>query len=622
MTMELQIWVTFAIIGLAIVSYALERASLEITSVATIVALLIFFHFYPVIGADGANLLSPDRLLSGFANPALITVLALLVVGQGLFQTGALEGPTRQIAALGSNHPAITLTVVLLGAGIISAFMNNTPVVVMFIPIISVLTTRMGQSVSKTIMPLSFISILGGMTTLIGSSTNLLVAGVASRYNVEKIGFFDFVVPGAMLAGIGALYVLFVMPRLLKDRASLTEAVVPRNGKQFIAQIQISAGHPLQGQMSNAGLFPGLRNMTVRMVQRGEHPILPPFEDVRLTEGDLVIVAATREALTDALLIRDGVLSSDPDELDPEDDKRQSADETNDDAATAMATEMMLAEAVVAPGSRMIGRRIEQTGLRTDTGCIIIGVQRRSRMIRMRLSEIRLEAGDVILFMGNRSDVLGLRMNRDVLLLEWSASELLEVRYAARARFIFLATIVCAASGMVPIVIAALTGAAAMVPAGCLNIRQAARAIDRRILVLIAAAIAMAESLETTGGAQLLAHGVIGLFEGAGTAVVLSALFLMIAILTNFLSNNATAVLFTPIAINTAVQLDADPRVFVFAVIFAANCSFATPMAYQTNLLVMGPGHYRYSDFMRAGLPLIFLIWLAYSLIGPWYYGL
>ncbi len=622
MTVELQIWVTFAIIGAAIVSYALERASLEITSVATIVALLIFFHFFPLNDASGLNQLSPDVLLSGFANPALITVLALLVVGQGLFQTGALEGPTRRIATLGSNHPVLTLTAVLLGAGVISAFMNNTPVVVMFIPIISILTARMGLSVSKTIMPLSFISILGGMTTLIGSSTNLLVAGVAVRYNVEKIGFFDFVVPGAMLAGLGAVYVLFIMPWLLKDRASMTEAVIPRNGKQFIAQIQISAGHPLQGQMSIAGLFPGLRNMTVRMVQRGEHPILPPFEDVCLTEGDLVIVAATREALTDALHIRDGVLSSDPDELDPEDDKRQPADETGKDTATAMATEMMLAEAVVAPGSRMIGRRIEQTGLRTDTGCIIIGVQRRSRMIRMRLSEIRLEAGDVILFMGNRQDILGLRMNRDVLLLEWSASELLEVRYGARARFIFLATILCAASGMIPIVIAALAGAAAMVPAGCLNVRQAARAIDRRILVLIAAAIAMAESLETTGGAQLLAHAVIDLLEGAGTAAVLSALFLMIAILTNFLSNNATAVLFTPIAINTAVQLEADPRVFVFAVIFAANCSFATPMAYQTNLLVMGPGHYRYSDFMRAGLPLIFLIWLAYSLIGPWYYGL
>jgi di/tricarboxylate transporter len=238
------------------------------------------------------------------------------------------------------------------------------------------------------------------------------------------------------------------------------------------------------------------------------------------------------------------------------------------------------------------------------------------------MSEIRLEAGDVVLILGPRDSVRGLRTNRDVLLLEWSAIELPEVHFAGRARLIFAATILAGASGAVPIVIAALAGAAAMIPAGCLNIRQASRAFDRRIYLLIAAAIAMAESLEATGGAAVLAHGVVNAMGGAGPAMIMSVLFLLIAVMTNLLSNNATAVLFTPLAINTAVELGIDPTPFVFTVIFAANCSFATPMAYQTNLLVMGPGHYRFGDFARAGLPLIFLMWLAYSAFAPWYYGM
>jgi len=282
----------------------------------------------------------------------------------------------------------------------------------------------------------------------------------------------------------------------------------------------------------------------------------------------------------------------------------------------------MLAEAVLAPGSRLIGRSVEQASLRHETGCIVVGIQRRSRMIRSRLDEIRLAAGDVILVLGNRADVLDLRRSRDFLLLEWSARALPKFAYGARARWIFLATIAAAASGVVPIVVAALAGAAAMIPAQCLNVRQAARAFDRRIYLLIGASIAMASALEATGGAAEIAHGLVSALAGASPAMVASALFLLIAIMSNFLGHHAAAVLFTPIAIDTAINLGVDPLIFIYLVIFAANCSFATPMGYQTNLLVMGPGHYRFIDFTRAGAPLIALIWLAYSLFVPWYYGL
>lgn len=615
---DFHMWVTFAAIAVAVIAYASERIDLEITSIALIVFLIAFFHFFP-LNAGGKNPLDAQALLMGFGHPALITILAFLVIGQGLFQTGALDAPVRRLTTLGAGRPFLVLILALVTAAAFSAFMNNTPIVVMFIPIIVALSGKLGANVSKTMMPLSFICILGGMTTLIGSSTNLLVAGVAGRYGLAPIGFFDFAIPGTVLALIGAVYVIFVMPKLLPARQTMADQVSASGGRQYIAEIDVTPDHPLKGEKAVAGLFPALKDMTVRLVQRGEHPILPPFEDVTLKPGDRVVVAATRKAIADALSQGTGLLTTNMDDDDAEDDVSAAAEAA---ASAQQQGELMLAEAVVAPGSRMLGRNIEQTGLHAETGCIVLGIQRRSSMIRARLAEIRLEAGDVLLVLGRRDEVGQLRRSRDLLLLEWSTTELPEIALATRARMIFMLAVGAAASGLVPILVAALAGAVAMVPARCLNVRQAARSFDRRIYLLIGAAIAMATSLEATGGARYLADVLVSSLADMPSYVVLSAMFLLIAFMTNIMSNNATAVLFTPIAINTAVKLGLDPRMFVFAVIFAANCSFATPMAYQTNLLVMGPGHYKFGDFVRAGLPLIFLIWLAYSIFAPWYYGL
>ena len=600
---------TFTMIAIAILFMAIERFRLEVTSLSIIAAFLVFFEFFPVSGPGGRNLLGPEQLLSGLANPSLIAILAFLVIGQGLYHTGALEGMTRTLTSLGGKRSWLTLGLALLAAGVISAFMNNTPIVVMFLPIVAAISARLQMSPSKTLMPLSFIAILGGMTTLIGSSTNLLVADVAEKMAMVRIGFFEFTGIGLILAGAGSVYVLAIMPYLLKPRATMAEEVAGQSGRQFIAQIDVTFDHPLNGAKSVAGMFPELKDMTVRMIQRGEQSLLPPFEDVSLRPGDSIIVAATRAVLTEALKARESIISTD-------------TPENSDGEQTPIAARLMLAEAVIAPGSRMIGRTVEQSGLHAETGCIILGVQRRSRMIRMKLTEIRLEAGDVILILGSRPGVQGLRSNRDLLLLEWSATELPKMQLANRALTIFALVVLAAASGVVPIVTAALVGAMAMVPLGCLNIRQAARAFDQRIYLLIGASLAMAAALEATGGAAFLANGVVQLFAGASPTILLSAMFGLIALMTNILSNNATAVLFAPIALNTAEQLNVDPIIFLVAVILAANCSFATPIAYQTNLLVMGPGHYRFSDFVKAGLPLVLFIWLLFTLVAPWYYGL
>ena len=607
-----QMWVVFGAIIAAIAAYASEDIPLEVTSLALVAGLLAFFHFFPVEAGSG-NLLNPENLLAGFADPALIAVLALLVVGQGLFQSGALEDVAQLTNANAIRAPYLTLGVMLVVVLVVSGFMNNTPVAVIFIPVVSALAAKASISSSKMMIPLSYASILGGMTTLIGSSTNLLASGAASRAGLDRIGFFDFTIPGVFLAAIGIVYVAFILPRLMPARANLTEEM-GGSGKQFIAQLQLGYGHQLVGSKATGGMFPSLKNITVRMVQRGERPFLPPFEDMVLRPGDTLIIAATRATLMEALKqepdIFQGLIHQDGGPSDPDSDDEQRP-----------VRDLMLAETIVAPGSRMIGRNIEQAGFRMETDCIVLGVQRRSRMIRTQMSDIRLEAGDVLLIVGNRQSVRGLRTSRDLLLLEWSATEIPHLSNARTAQFILGGTVVSAALGIVPISIAAVAGALAMILTGCLNIRQASRAIDRQIFLLVGAALALGTSLEATGGATFLAQQVILVFDGFGAAVVLSVFFLLTAILTNVLSNNATAVLFVPIAVSTASQLGIDPMVFVYAVIFAANCSFATPMGYQTNLLVMGPGHYRFSDFMRAGAPLVIILWLAFSLFAPWYYG-
>ncbi len=605
---DLLMWLTFAAIVAMIAAYALERWSVEFVSLSSLVGWLILFWLLPLL-LDFKSPLSTDDILSGFSNQALITVLAMLIVGQGLFQTDALERPAAFLARLGGRTGMGAVVIVLVAAMVASAVVNDTPVVVMFLPIVTAIAATRGVSTSKALMPLSFAALLGGTTTLIGTSTNLLAAGVAAKMGLT-IGFFEFTVPAGIMALVGFCYVALILPRILTARAGMADQMTGGRGKQFIAQIDVAYGHPLAGKSAVSGMFPGLKDMTVRLVQRGEHPFLPPFEDLTLRPGDTVIVAATRSALTKAL--SDGAAAT----------MREAAETAGENGPTMPTKDVTLAEAVVAPGSRLIGRTIEQAAIHQSTETVVLGVERRSRMPRMALSDIRLEAGDVLLVGGTREAIEGLRLNRDLLLLEWSAADLPQRRYARRALVIFAAMVVFAASGIGPIVIGAVTAALAMVIAGCLNIRQAIRAFDHRIFLMIGAALAAAAALEATGGAETIAGAAVAAVSGSSSWVTLSVIFLVTSIMTNILSNNATVVLFTPIALSIAERLNAPPMPFVVAVILASSCSFATPVGYQTNMLVMGPGHYRFRDYLIGGGPLVVLMWLTFSLVGPWYYGL
>jgi di/tricarboxylate transporter len=585
-------WATFAIVLVAIVFFVGEWVSLEIVSLAIMAGLLLLFHFFPMTGADGANLLGPEVLLSGFANTALLTILALLVVGQGLHQSGALDGLTQLLSKTRGNRARLMIWLCLIGAGIMSAFLNNTPVVVMFIPVIAALANRYGPGAGRLLMPLSFITILGGMVTLVGSSTNLLVAGLVNAGHVVHLGFFDLLMPGVILAGVGTLYVVFIAPGLLAHGKPKAPKMRSRAGVQYLARLELHHPNKLIGEKSVGGMFASLKGVTVRLVKRQAQIFLPPFEDVELHEGDAVQLAGTRQQVTQLIdLGRQG-------------------------------DHLLMAEAAIAPGSALAGQPIVDAIFTEQTGCFIAGIQRHKRMKRDLRNKIRLRPGDVLLIAGTHANLRRLRLDRDLMVLEGSVSTILDFTRAKYALGIFAAIVLSAAIGVIPIVISALVGALAMIVVGCINIAQAGRAIDRQIVLLITASIAMSLALDKTGGAAFVADSMVHLLSGASAAVMLSGLFLLIAVLTNLLSNNATALLFTPIAISIAASLGVSAVPFVHAVIFAANCSFASPMGYQTNLLVMRPGNYKFADFFRTGGPLVVLIWVVFSLLAPWYYGL
>lgn len=598
---SLDVWQMWAILGglvVAIVFFVWDRFPIEIVSASIVAALMLFFHFFPL--EDGRP--SIAALLEGFANPALFTILCLLIVGQGIFQTGAMEGPTQFLLSSYDQRPRGTLIAMFAFVFVVSAFINNTPVVVMFVPILVAIARRMEKSPSKLMIPLSYVCILAGMTTLIGSSTNLLVAEQLRTISGVSLDFFTPTVPGLFLAAFGLVYIVFVLPRLLPDRDTMEgELAGSGEGRQYIAQIEVTADHPLAGKRPVAGMFADLPDMTVRMIQRGEHALLPPFDQIELKAGDLVIVAATRQTLSNLLSKRADFM-------------RGMLEASGPGENPTPGDSLMITEAVVAPGSRLIGRTIQQIGFRHATGCIVLGIQRRSRMIRSRMGEIRLEAGDTLLLFGSTSSMRQLRSDRDLLLMEWATTALADPRRANVARAIFAGVVIAAATSLMPIALASFLGAVAMIAGGCLNTRQAARAVDIRIYLLIGSAIALGTALQITGGADLLATGVVTVFSPFGPVVLMSAMFILIALLTNVLSNSATAILFTPIAVGAANQIGADPSLFALTVLFAANTCFATPIGYQTNLLVMGPGHYRFMDYVKAGAPMVVLFWAAFTL--------
>lgn len=596
-------WLTFGVIILAVGFYISEKVPMEYVSLCIITVLLLFFQFYPYTDSSGTKF-NADSILAGFVNPAVIAVMALLVLGQAVVQTGSLNWVSKGIFKLTRGHGPLSIALTVFSVTCVSMFVNDTPTCVVFIPIMLAVASELNMSASRVMMSVSYASILGGTVTLIGSSTNLLVSASVINLGMPPLGMFSFTVPGLLIAGAGYFYIAFILPKIMPDRAPPASSLMGDKARQFVIQLEVDSSSKLIGKSITDPNLLEVEDVTVKILQRYEHAFLAPFEEpIAIKSHDVLVLTVSQPSLVKLIADKGNTFG-----------KVAALDAEMPTDIEKTTERLSLVEVLIAPASRMIGQSVEQVGFYRRLGCTVLGIQRRSRMITARMTEIRLAAGDVLMMMGTREHIDGLRDNRDVILMEGSQHELPSKRQSIKINLIFATVVLLATSELVPIHLAALCGALLAIFTGCINSRQAGRAVDVKILFLIAAGIGMASALEVTGGAVYLAGKIVDLMQGTHPVWIMSSLFGLMALTTNVLSNNATALLFTPIAVNTAKLLGVDPYMFIFAVIFASNCcSFASPIGFQTNLLVMGPGHYRFADYIRAGAPLMLIVWVTYT---------
>ena len=593
-SIDLYMWFIFILIFVSMIFFSIDKIPIEITSVGIIAILVIIFQNSPFLGVMSGIPISIEVILKGFANPSLLALMSLLVIGHGLLITGALEGIAVWVSGDKSKNNQLKFLFVMFLVFVLSALLNNTPIIVMFIPIILSLCKQLDRSARLTLIPLSYICILGGMITLIGSSTNLLVSGSVYSSIGKEIGFFDFAKQGSFLALIGFFYAIFILPFILnlnKEENDKKNQGPNDEGRQFIVQIKVGKENPLLGKTFVSGLLPELKDYAVNLITRDNEKLLPPFDDLTIKNGDELTISMTKGSLTDALRRNDSVFKS---------------INTKDFSSK---TEMMI-EATISPGSFLIGRTLKQTNFEYESNCKVIGIQSDNNIQRDSLRNIKLGAGNTLLLKGSDKSLRSLRGIKDIFPIEWTAIYLPSMRFAVRARLIFLLTIFLASTGIFNIAAAAVMGAALMLIFRVVSIKDAVSALDFRVYLLVASTIMLSIALQETGGAMFISETITNLTTNLSINTVLSILFLIVAIITNFISNNATAVLFTPIAITLALNLNMEPEPFIYCIIFAANCSFATPIGYQTNLMVMGPGDYKFKDFLISGVPLIILLWI------------
>ena len=597
---EVFIYLSLLIVLSSMIFYAIDNLSIIFKSIVILTFLLIFFSIFPFQADDGKNLLNPQTILSGFSNTSLITVLSLLILGQGVVQTRALDNALSLLLKIFPDKPNLVIIICLLLVVVLSAFINNTPVVIIFIPILQGIIKNMNSSLGRFLMPLSYVAILGGMTTLIGSSTNLLVSDSLKTYSNITLGFFDFTLAGSIIAFSGFLYVVVFskFKLFLTDRSPSTNELLDNRDNNFITQLVVNRNSELINQSTTEGQFPGLEKIKILMIQRGEHAEHGPFEGLILEEGDILVVSISREQLTDVLA--KNIVSIEYEKKGEEFDNNQ-----------------LITEAMVTPSSSLVGNTIENVSFRYRYNCLVIGLQRKSRIITKKMGELPLEPGDTLLIQGEAEVIKNLRNQSDLLPMEWATSEIHNKEIANKSLLIFLTVVGLGALEVLPLVVASLLGVVSILFFKVLNIRQVIRSIDNSLLLLIVTSLALGQVIQVTGTANFLSDFLLNILEGSSAMTIILCFYIFVSITTNFISNNACAVLFAPIAIDIAEKLSVDPKTVAIALIFAVNTSFLTPLAYQTNLLVMGPGHYKFIDYVKFGMPLTVLCWLIFYFTFP-----
>ncbi len=588
--------------GVALFLFSREKIHLESSSLAILVMVVIGFEIFPFEGVRGA--VKPMHFFHGFGHEALVAVCALMVAGEALVRTGALEPITRRLARLWKWSPKFALLLTLMVGAVLSAFMNNTPIVVLMIPMLIGAAIRSNKPVSGVLLPMGLATLIGGMGTTIGTSTNLLVVSVAADMGMVRFEMFDFVMPVVIAGGAAILYLWLVAPLMVPERQS---PMLDISKRVFQAHLLIPANNPLIGKSLADLIHKAGNELPVKRVVRDEHRFISPLPDVEIEAGDRIHVSGTVDMLREYEALLGARLLAGLDSLD------------------SMATgDFQLAEVVVTGGSRLRGLKVADARLKGQYGLDLLAVHCAGDSVvasKPELDRLELQASDVLLVQGESEDIRRLKTGSELLLLD-STADLPRSKKAPLALMIMVAIIALAAFGVMPIAMSAVLGCLVLIGTGCLRWQQANRALSAQVILIIVASLALGSALMITGGADYLAQVFLYLTHGLAPAWVLSFLMLLMAVLTNVVSNNAAAVIGTPIAISIAQELGLPLEPFVLAVLFGANLSFVTPMAYKTNLLVMNAGGYKFNDFVRVGTPLTLLMWVVLSLVLTFAYQL
>lgn len=584
--MTLGMIIVLGITALAVLLFILEPIPLDVTAMLVLVLLVLLGKWTQVTPADA---------VSGFSNPATLTVLSMLILSDGVRRTGMIQGLARHLSKMVGSSEKKQLLATFAMAGPMSGIMNNTPVVALLLPLVTEMAHKGRVSPSKLLLPLSYISMLGGMLTLIGTSTNILAADISVRLLDHKIGMFEITGLGAIVMGVGAVYLYFAAPILLpehvKPRGSTLENFEVAS---FLRELKLWADAPMLGMSLRDWLDHSDLKIALLAIVRGEAVFEHPDRDQVLQEGDILLVHATEKYLK---MLEDGggVELLPPRKFTP--DQIMISGDFNS-----------LAQIVVVAGSALEGRTIRATNFPERFDAYVLAHRSRSVVRREDFADQVLRSGDTVLLQTTRKGQERMAASPDVILMNASERKGYRPEKIPVAIAILLAVVGLAAFDILPIMVSALAGVVAMLLTGVVRSSEMYKDVDWRVIFMLAGIIPLGIALEQTGTAQFLGSALAGSGEYLPAIVVLWLFYISTGLITEFISNNAAVLLMIPVAAATATQIGANEFAFVLAVMFAASTAFLGPVGYQTNLFVYGPGGYCVRDFIRIGAPLQLLL--------------